>query len=92
MLTMAKVRVGGYVQGVGFRYFVKTMADKYGIKGYVKNLNTGEVETEAQGESEIVEQFIQKLKRGNSYSQVKSFSVSYLEEKCKYSKFEIVYE
>jgi len=92
MLTMVKIRVGGYVQGVGFRYFVKTMADKYGIKGYVKNLNTGEVEAVAEGESEIVEQFIQKLKRGNNYSQVKSFSVSYLEEKGKYSKFEIVYE
>ena len=90
MLITVKVRLGGYVQGVGFRYFVKTIANEYGIKGYVKNLSTGEVEVEAEGENGIVEKFVEKIKQGPSSSQVRNFSISYLEEKDKYSKFEIV--
>jgi acylphosphatase len=91
MLVLAKITVGGFVQGVGFRYFVKTIADDYGIKGYVKNLYSGEVEVEAEGEEDIIKKFVEEIKRGHSFSQVRSFYIDYLEYKNKYSKFEIVY-
>ncbi|MGE5236616.1 MAG: acylphosphatase [Acidobacteriota bacterium] len=42
--------VGGYVQGVGFRYFVAREAQALGLSGWVRNLPTGEVETVAAGD------------------------------------------
>ena len=92
MPAFVKITVGGLVQGVGFRYFVKSAADSYGIKGYVKNLYTGEVEIEAEGEKDIMQKFVEDVKRGPSFSQVRSFYIDYLEYKNKYSEFEIAYD
>ena len=89
MLILVKITAGGLVQGVGFRYFVKTTADDYGIKGYVKNIYSGEVEIEAEGEEDIIKKFVKEIKRGPTFSQVRSFYIDHLEYKNKYSKFEI---
>ncbi|MCU7787542.1 carbamoyltransferase HypF [Pyrobaculum sp. 3827-6] len=40
----------GIVQGVGFRPYVKMLADSLGVRGYVKNLGGGEVEIFVEGE------------------------------------------
>ncbi len=43
----------GIVQGVGFRPYIKVLADKYGgVKGYVRNLGGGEVEVFVEGGDE----------------------------------------
>ena len=39
----------GYVQGVGFRYRASHTARQYGISGWVRNLDDGSVEMEAEG-------------------------------------------
>jgi acylphosphatase len=41
--------VNGWVQGVGYRYFVVNKALALGLRGYVRNLNDGRVEVLAQG-------------------------------------------
>ncbi len=41
--------VVGYVQGVGFRYFVVEKAQRLGLRGYVRNRTDGDVEVVAQG-------------------------------------------
>ncbi len=38
--------VSGRVQGVGFRYFVQTLAGRLNLKGWVKNLDNGDVQME----------------------------------------------
>ncbi len=48
----------GKVQGVGFRYTVKRIADKYYIVGWVRNLSSGHVEAFAQGEDLALDSFI----------------------------------
>ena len=40
----------GRVQGVGFRYFCYTEANKMNLTGYVRNLYDGNVEMEVQGD------------------------------------------
>ena len=67
---MRKVRmnVNGRVQGVGFRYMTKFVADKMGIKGTVKNEEDGSVTIEAIGDPEKVALFIQKIKESPSPS------------------------
>jgi acylphosphatase len=40
----------GRVQGVGFRYTVRSLANRHPVKGYVKNLPDGKVELVMQGD------------------------------------------
>lgn len=44
------IHIIGIVQGVGFRPYVKILADQLGLSGYVKNLGGGEVEIYVEGE------------------------------------------
>ena len=65
-----KVRmiVSGFVQGVGFRYMTKMLADKIGVNGIVRNEPDGDVYIEAVGANDKVEQFIQKVRQSPSPS------------------------
>jgi len=56
--------VMGRVQGVGYRFFAKETADRYGISGWVRNCFIGDVELEAQGQQELLQQFLKELKKG----------------------------
>jgi acylphosphatase len=62
--------VSGRVQGVGYRYFVQDAAEKFGIAGYVRNLDDGRVEVLAVGTSGQLAQFRELLKRGPTFSSV----------------------
>ena len=77
MKKSAILTIHGHVQGVGFRYFVKQKADLAGICGFVKNLPDGSVYAEAEGESEILEQFIQSCRLGPSHAWVEKLGVQY---------------
>lgn len=61
---MRKVRmnVQGKVQGVGFRYMTKMVADELGIHGTVRNEDDGSVSIESFGEDDAMVQFIKKIK------------------------------
>ena len=53
--TAKHVIFSGRVQGVGFRFTVNTIARRYDISGYVRNLPDGTVETFAQGPAREVD-------------------------------------
>lgn len=54
----------GKVQGVNFRYTVKQYADKYKIRGYVRNLKNKSVFMEIEGENKSLQKFIKWLNSG----------------------------
>ena len=85
----AEIIANGLVQGVGYRYFVVREAKKLGLKGYTKNLYTGEVITVVEGERSIVEELIKKLKVGPIHASVKSCKVNWLEPKNEFTDFEV---
>ena len=62
--------VSGHVQGVGFRYFVRRLAQQHGLSGYANNLRDGRVEFLLQGEPTAVEQAIAVIRTGPRYSRV----------------------
>jgi acylphosphatase len=64
------VRIGGRVQGVGFRWFVREEARRLGLSGWVTNLPTGEVEVRAAGERSSLERLRRALQVGPSGAQV----------------------
>ena len=58
----------GTVQGVGFRWTTKNVADRFRVSGFVRNLPDGRVVLEAEGDRDTVEGFIEALKsRMDSY-------------------------
>jgi acylphosphatase len=46
--------VSGYVQGVGYRYFVRELASAAGLAGSARNLPDGRVEVVAEGPEDAV--------------------------------------
>lgn len=90
-LARATIIVNGVVQGVGFRYFVLRNADALGLKGYTKNLFTGEVLTEVEGEEGMIQELIKKLKVGPSHAYVKDCKVEWKEFKNEFKDFEVRY-
>lgn len=59
-----KLLISGRVQGVGFRHFTRTNAGELGLKGWVRNLNSGDVEALLQGPENKLSEMIEKLKNG----------------------------
>jgi len=51
----------GRVQGVGFRFTVMNIANRYGLTGYVRNVPDGTVELLVQGPAENIEQCIKDI-------------------------------
>ncbi len=87
----AKITVKGLVQGVGFRYFTYHHALKLGLKGYVKNLYSGDVETEIEGDRSIIEEFISILKAGPRSSRITNVIVEWKPFTGKYKSFDITF-
>lgn len=55
--------VSGVVQGVGFRFFTRHLAERYGLNGYVRNRADGAVELEAEGPEEAISAFLGGLEK-----------------------------
>ena len=58
-----RVRIGGIVQGVGFRPFVWRLADRLGLRGWVRNGPAG-VEVHVEGASAPSRAFLDEVARG----------------------------
>jgi acylphosphatase len=89
MKTRAQITVTGLVQGVGFRWFVQKRATELSLSGFVKNLDDGNVYAEAEGEQDLIEALIEKIKKGPSFSRVKDVNVTWKDPENSLSDFSI---
>jgi len=64
--------VSGFVQGVGFRYFVLRRASALGLRGFVRNLPGGAVEVVAEGDGPALAELELALEAGPSSARVES--------------------
>lgn len=60
------MNVTGRVQGVGFRYTTKILADRLGVTGAVWNEADGSVGIEAVAEDAVMDTFIAAIKKSPS--------------------------
>ena len=86
-----RVLVSGFVQGVGFRHFVKSNAQSLNIKGWVKNLPDGKVEAMLHGDEEKIEHLIAICKKGPFLSEVEDMRVEKIKSAETFDKFEIIH-
>ena len=89
MVVARKFIISGLVQGVGFRFFTQRAAARHQVRGYVKNLKDGRVETLAEGSEKAVEEFKHDLIAGPTNSNVAHLEEIVLEPTGWYSAFRI---
>jgi len=85
----AHIVVRGFVQGVGFRYFVYDRARRLGLNGFVRNMYNGDVEIEVEGDRSLVEEFIKEVKVGPRAARVADVFIRWKETLQHYTSFEI---
>ena len=56
------VYFSGHVQGVGFRYTTRSVASRFALTGYVRNLPDGRVELVAEGEMPELNAFFAEIR------------------------------
>lgn len=82
------ITVKGRVQGVGFRYTARSVANMLGIKGFVKNLPNRDVYIEAEGSLNQLNEFVNWCQEGPPHAKVEH--VSYMAgSSCNYNNFEV---
>ena len=63
-MTRVHFEVGGKVQGVGFRWFVREAARRAGVAGWVKNRADGRVEIAASGTETAIADLVSAARVG----------------------------
>lgn len=81
--------VTGRVQGVGFRYFTREVAEELGLRGWVRNLPDGGVAFHAEGPERDVEVLVERLRQGPLCGRVDRLVGSWLPTTDGYQRFEI---
>jgi len=86
------IYIQGAVQAVGFRYFAREMAQKMGLFGYAKNLADGSVEIVAEGEKEVLEQFLAMCQQGPPHAKIEDVKVEWSDTNGQYHSFDVAYD
>ncbi|PKQ62496.1 hypothetical protein BZG02_12275 [Labilibaculum filiforme] len=69
------IRVSGKVQHVGYRYYAKEGANRFGVYGFVRNQPDGTVYIEAIGTNLGIELFCEWCRKGADASRVKDIFI-----------------
>jgi acylphosphatase len=80
----------GQVQGVGFRYTVKSVATGFDLTGSVRNLPGGGVELIAEGAKDELEAFRQAIRESGLDHFIRNEEISWQEARSEFRGFEIV--
>jgi len=84
-----KYFISGMVQGVGFRFFTQRVAARHQVRGYVRNLEDGRVETYVEGSEKAVAAFREDISAGPRYSRVEEIEEIVLDPERRYPTFRI---
>lgn len=75
-MTSLDVIVRGRVQGVGFRWSARLIADRLGVAGWVRNLPDRSVEAHLEGTADQVNEMVEWLRTGPVGATVESVEVT----------------
>tara|TARA_B100001778_G_C18440607_1_gene562135 strand:+ start:102 stop:380 length:279 start_codon:yes stop_codon:yes gene_type:complete len=89
-LVRVNVHYSGRVQGVGFRYIVKSLVPGYEVLGTVKNLPDGRVEMVAEGQQVELEDFLQAIRDSGLRRNIQDEELVWGEAEDKFRGFNII--
>jgi len=75
MKKSIRVYINGIVQGVFFRMFIKENAERYDVKGFVRNLEDGRIEVFLEGNTDEVNKMIELCKKGPKHSKIRNVEI-----------------
>jgi acylphosphatase len=81
--------IEGRVQGVGFRWFVRTSAQALDVAGTVRNRPDGSVEVEAEGPRAALDRLVEALRAGPPGARVTRVNESWSEGPARHEGFQI---
>ncbi|MEM2334684.1 MAG: acylphosphatase [Candidatus Caldarchaeum sp.] len=89
-LARAEMVVDGVVQGVGFRYYVRRLARRLGLVGYVKNLDDGRVNIVCESTENRINEFVETMRNAPPPIKVEDITVSYATPTGEFKTFKII--
>ena len=90
MIVARRFTISGRVQGVGFRWFAKDVADREGVKGWVRNLPDGRVEALVEGDVDGVTRVERLLRMGPRGARVATFRSDDEQPQQRAASFEVI--
>lgn len=87
-IKSVRLLIEGRVQGVGFRYFAKQLANQYHIFGWIRNRDDGRVEVAAEGPDDQLKLFLHRISKGVFPAKVRDVYVQESEPQF-YSSFDL---
>jgi acylphosphatase len=90
MKAAARFVVQGTVQGIFFRQFVKGHADDMKLRGFVRNLDSGDCEVIIEGEKEAINRLLEFVKKGPEHAQIRNVIVEERKWSGDFDEFKIL--
>ncbi|HDH91337.1 MAG TPA: acylphosphatase [Candidatus Aenigmarchaeota archaeon] len=90
-MKRVRVKIFGRVQGVFFRYNTRKIAERLGVKGWIRNCEDGSVEAVFEGEDKAVDKIIKWCHKGPSLAKVEKVDVEEEIYRGEFKDFRIVY-
>jgi acylphosphatase len=90
MKKAVRLMISGTIQGIFFRMFCKENADKLGLKGYVRNLDDGDVELVLEGNSDEIEKMIEICKQGPPRARIRKIQIQEIKWQGDFKEFKIL--
>ena len=85
-----RVLYSGRVQGVGFRYTARRIAQGHTVTGFVRNLDDGRVELVAEGSSAEIDRVLDEIASAMS-GHIRDTQVQKGQVTGKYSSFDVAF-
>lgn len=89
-MACAHLLISGLVQGVFYRASAQEEGLRLGLRGWVRNVSTGDVEAEVEGPEEAIDRFIEWCKTGPRGAEVSDVKVTRKPHQDHYKTFTIL--
>jgi acylphosphatase len=86
-----RIMLQGYVQGVGFRWFLHQKAEEAGVTGFVRSLDDGRLEAVFEGNRDQVDEMLSHARNGPDMAKVDNIDIMWELPEGRWDELEITY-
>jgi acylphosphatase len=86
----AHIFYSGWVQGVGFRWTTRNIANRFELTGWVRNNPDGRVECICEGPEEKINSFLEEMDREFPTVYIKDKEIDWLDATGEFDEFRII--